>query len=134
MTIYLSGPMTGYKDYNYPKFQKIAKDLRAKGFKVIDPATDVKPVLKGGREITIAEMHEMMNNNSITQDESWGCFLRGDIITIMKDCDAIYLLKGWKNSKGARFERSCSKYMGFTEYREGDLGISYKRNKAKCSV
>ena len=120
MKIYLSGPMTGYKDYNYPKFQSIAAELRAKGYEVVDPATDVSPMMFGGEEITISGLHELMDNGTVNQEESWRCFLRGDIVKLMTDCDAIYLLKGWKASKGARFERTCAKRMGYTEFSEAN--------------
>ena len=36
--IYLSGPMTGFKDYNYQMFNDAAKKLRAEGFEVVNPA------------------------------------------------------------------------------------------------
>ena len=36
--IYLSGPMTGYPDYNYPAFNLAAAALRAYGHRVYNPA------------------------------------------------------------------------------------------------
>ncbi len=119
--IYISGGMTGYKDFNYPKFNRIANELRAKGYKVINPASDVKPMLINGQEIEIGELHKMMDRGEISNEESWKCFLRGDIVKLMMSCNAIYLLKRWNKSKGARFERSCAKRMNFKEAREGEL-------------
>lgn len=119
--IYISGGMTGYKNFNYPKFNRVAKELRDKGYTVVNPATDVKPMLLNGKEIGIGELHEMMDKGEISQDESWKCFLRGDIVKLMTDCTAIYLLKRWNKSKGARFERSCAKRMKFKEALEGEL-------------
>ena len=38
MIIYLSGPMTGLPDYNYPLFHDVTAQLRDKGHKVYSPA------------------------------------------------------------------------------------------------
>jgi len=37
-TIYLSGPMTGLKDFNYPRFHGAARGLREQGHFVFNPA------------------------------------------------------------------------------------------------
>ncbi|MBD3195596.1 MAG: DUF4406 domain-containing protein [Candidatus Lokiarchaeota archaeon] len=119
LCIYISGPMTGYKNYNYPKFQKIAAALRAKGYKVLDPASDIPPMLPGGKVISIDELHQMMDNGEISHKEAWRCFLRGDIVAVMTECNAIYNLKNHKASKGARFERTCNARMDYPEFFEG---------------
>ena len=38
MKLYISGPMTGHKDNNYPTFNQASKELRAIGYQVINPA------------------------------------------------------------------------------------------------
>lgn len=81
MRIYLSGPMTGLPDYNYPAFNEAARKLRAHGHDVFNPA----------------EAFE--GNQSLTWDE----YLRADIKAIF-DCDAIQVLPGWRDSVGARLE------------------------------
>ena len=40
-TIYLSGPMTGLPKLNYPLFNRVAAELRKRGFTVINPAENV---------------------------------------------------------------------------------------------
>lgn len=117
--IYLSGPMTGYANFNYPKFVRIAKALRAKGHIVLNPATQIKPMTDEGKYITIKELHRRMETGEVSQAESWKWFLRGDIIAVVKKCNAIYLLKNHRNSRGARFERSVAKRLKFKEYEEG---------------
>lgn len=37
-SIYLSGPMSGYPEFNYPLFHRVAAELRACGHHVYNPA------------------------------------------------------------------------------------------------
>lgn len=85
--IYLSGPMTGIAKFNYPAFNKKAKELRTT-YQVINPA-------------------EMLKN----PNDPWHVHLRRDIAALVK-CDAIYMLPGWKESKGARLEHHIASELG----------------------
>ena len=79
-TIYLSGPMTGLPDLNFPAFNAHADRLRALGYTVINPA-EINP------ESTM----------------SWHDCIRADIRALM-DCDTVATLPGWLNSAGAHLE------------------------------
>lgn len=41
MTIYLSGPMTGYPQFNCHNFESVATFLKELGYKVINPHCDL---------------------------------------------------------------------------------------------
>lgn len=41
--IYLCGPMTGLPEYNYPAFHAAAAELRAQGWRVVNPAENAEP-------------------------------------------------------------------------------------------
>lgn len=41
MKLYIAGPMTGLPDNNYPAFHEAARDLRARGYEVANPAEHV---------------------------------------------------------------------------------------------
>lgn len=84
--LYLSGPMTGYKNKNFPAFMKAAITLRKAGHHVINPA-----------ELDIGEPRS-----------TWEECLRRDIKEEMK-CNAIATLPGWKKSKGALLETYIGK-------------------------
>ena len=90
MKVYLSGPMSGLPDENFPAFNVAAKNLRAAGYEVINPAefdTDVTGLEGRAR---------------------WVKFLKVDIKALM-DCDGIVMLPGWKKSEGAKHEHYNAK-------------------------
>lgn len=80
MRVYISGPITGVEKYQ-ENFKKAEKDLREKGYSVINPTAfdDKLPVL---------EYEEYMKLD----------------ITLLDLCHAIYMLKGWEDSRGANRE------------------------------
>lgn len=88
--IYIAGPMTGLQDLNFPAFHAEAEKLRAQGFDVVNPA-----------EI----------NSDPTM--AWVECMRRDIPALCT-CDAIHLLPGWQNSKGASLERHIAWSLGLT--------------------
>lgn len=87
--VYLSGPMTGIAEHNFPAFYAEAARLRAAGYEVINPA-------------------ELNPDVSMTWEEC----LRVDIRELCQ-CDAIALMPGWERSKGANFELLVAHRLGF---------------------
>lgn len=88
--IYISGPMTGLQELNFPAFHEAAAELRAAGCQVINPA----------------EHDEQLG-------KQWHEYLRNDIRLLM-DCTHVVLLPGWENSKGARLEVHIARELGMT--------------------
>jgi len=88
-TLYLSGPMTGIPAMNFPAFHAIAAQLRSEGYTVLNPA-------------------ETDNGDT---SKPWAYYIRKDIRMVC-DADAIVVLPGWQNSKGARIEVACAEAMG----------------------
>lgn len=87
MKVYISGPMTGYPEHNYPAFHKEAEKWRAAGFEVVNPA----------------ELN--------TPEKDWQECMRRDI-AVLTTVDAIVLLPGWENSRGARLELRIAMELG----------------------
>lgn len=78
--VYISGPMTGLPDLNFPAFHAAASQLRGLGLDPVNPA-DINP------------------DSGMT----WAACMRADIKALC-DCDALALLPGWEASRGAHLE------------------------------
>jgi hypothetical protein len=85
---YIAGPMTGIKDLNFPAFHQAAEWLRGMGHEVVNPA-EINPD------------HHM----------SWEACMRSDIAELVT-CDAILLLPGWEDSRGAKLEHHIAERLG----------------------
>lgn len=75
--IYISGPMSGMPEHNFPAFNAEAARLRALGYDVVNPA-ELNP----------------------EPEKTWHDCLRTDLMELLT-CDAIALLAGWQKSAGA---------------------------------
>jgi hypothetical protein len=91
MKVYLAGPMSVYVDHNFPAFNNAAKVLRERGFEVINPAELVEDPTK-----------------------PWEYYMRRDI-PLLCTCDAIALLPGWSDSRGAQLEAKIAQELGMAE-------------------
>ena len=91
MTTYIAGPMSGLPDFNYPAFNAAAAQLRAEGVQVINPAES-----DGG-----------------STGKPWEFYMRLALRGLL-ECDAIVLLPGWEESRGARIERRLAQDLGMT--------------------
>jgi hypothetical protein len=80
--LYLAGPMSGVKDFNFPAFHEAAKRLRAEGYEVLNPAEN-------------------------PEQPSWAGYMRQAIAQLVT-ADAIAMLPGWERSRGARREHSIA--------------------------
>lgn len=80
LRIYLAGPMTGYREFNYPAFNAAAAQLRAMGFDVANPAENPAPSLP-----------------------TWENYMRA-ALTQMLTCQGVVLLPDWQDSDGALLE------------------------------
>lgn len=84
---YLSGPMTGLPYFNYPAFHTAAAELRARGWRVFNPA----------------EM--FADADPFPLREAFAEYCR----IICLEVDAVVVLPGWGKSAGARVEVSLAR-------------------------
>ena len=95
MRIYISGPMTGLPDNNFPAFHRAAAALRARGHEVVNPA----------------EIDPGVSVDVVGKKAFWSACMRADIRALC-DCDALALLPGWMDSKGAHLELHLAHRLG----------------------
>lgn len=88
MKTYISGPMTGMPDFNFPAFFAAAAKLRDAGLHAVNPAE--------------------LNTD---QNLSWYACMRKDIAALV-ECDTILMLKGWEQSAGATLEHHIATRLG----------------------
>jgi len=88
--VYIAGPMTGLPDYNYPAFRAAAAAWRVRGYAVLDPSEKF-----GGRT-----------------DLPYEVYARASILDMLS-VDAVAVLPGWENSKGASAEVAIARCLGY---------------------
>lgn len=97
MRLYLAGPMTGLPDLNFPAFHAHAARLRALGHVVISPAEACADIAG-----------------------QWHACMRRDL-QLLLHCEAIALLAGWENSRGARLEHHVATQLGIAVHLADDI-------------
>lgn len=114
MKIYVAGPMRGYKEFNFPAFAKATKALRSQGHEVFNPAerdnekhgVDISKGNEHGDEKVAAAQHGFNLREALAADCAWIC----------EHADAVALLPGWEQSKGAISERALAEALGLRVY------------------
>lgn len=110
MRIFISGPITGTKDY-LERFAAAERVLKQKGYEVINPA----------KVLAVVPL-----------ELPWDTCM-AVTLPLLKACDSIYMLRGWKNSEGAIVEYTLAHHCGIemwyqdekqTDYEEYVLGLS----------
>ena len=79
--IYISGPMTGVPEHNFPAFFAAEERLKQAGFQPLNPARNF-----GGQT-----------------DRPRADYIRADLELLLQ-CDGIAMLPGWQKSRGAKLE------------------------------
>jgi hypothetical protein len=103
--IYIAGPMRGYPYFNFPAFDNATVHLRNAGWEVFNPA-DKDRELHGKNfalrfpdgNINDATLEGFSLREALAVDTNWIC----------KQANAIYMLKGWEDSGGARAEHALA--------------------------
>lgn len=90
--IYLSGPMKGIPEWNYPQFHEAADKLRAEGYIVYNPAE--------------YPYDGPMDDFPLRKAFSAHCKF------LCEEADAIALLPGWVDSYGCNAELGLAVYLG----------------------
>lgn len=117
MKIYVAGPMRGIPEFNFPAFNAAAAALRAAGHEVFNPAerdnerhgVDISKGNAAGCEELAAKDHGFNLRVALAEDLAFIC----------AHADAVFMLPGWLNSKGARAERAVGRALGLKIFEQG---------------
>ena len=88
MKIYISGKISGIEKDAESLFFDAEIALRSEGYKPVNPMT--------------------LNHE---HDKSWHGYMKEDVKALC-DCEAIYMLSNWTDSKGAIIEHTIAMYLG----------------------
>lgn len=103
--VYISGPITGVDFGNRFAFSCASNALELCGYEVVDPS-----------EVQLDD------------EATWADYMKADL-KLLLDCDFIYMLEGWEDSKGARLERELAENLGIEEI---DIDQEYERAKKRA--
>ena len=94
MKLYIAGPMTGVEEENRPEFNRVASTLRQQGHEVVNPA----------------------ELDSLGDGIPWDECMRRDIPHLLA-CEAVCVLPGWFQSRGAKLEVFIASMLSMPLYR-----------------
>ncbi len=86
--VYVSGPMTGYENFNYKAFTGACAALRGAGLTVVSP-------------------HEVGETPGLT----WADYIRKDLV-LLASARSVVVLDGWECSRGAQLEVHIAHALG----------------------
>lgn len=85
LSVYIAGPMSGLEDFNFPAFNQAEQLWKAKGWRVVNPAS--------------------FDDGDTSQ--TWLYYMARDLPELIR-CDAIAMLPNWKGSRGAELEHTVA--------------------------
>ena len=94
--VYISGPMRGHPEFNYPAFNEAAKVLKAEGYAVLNPASNFEGVDNLPREM----------------------YMKHDFIHVLQ-ADLVIVLDQWYLSEGAKIEVAVAQQCNIPVYNYG---------------
>ena len=93
MRLYISGPMSGLPELNYPAFHKAARQLRKAGYEVVNPA------------------ETKLDCSGMNEQQIWLAYM-ADAVSKLAACEGVATLENWEHSKGANIEVDLGQHGG----------------------
>ena len=107
--LYIAGPMRGIAFFNYPMFDRVAKELREAGNEVISPADEDRK--QDGFDPFANPAYHTADNCVFPHEMDFGNTVRRCLDAVLR-CDEIVLLPGWEKSNGAVAELTLAMWLG----------------------
>jgi hypothetical protein len=109
MKVYISGPMTGHHGLNGNAFEKAEREIIDAGQIAVNPHTISDDVNAKCSELGTVPTYED--------------YMHADLKALLDGCTTIYMLDGWRGSRGACMEHEVAKICG--------LEIIYQKGACK---
>jgi hypothetical protein len=106
--LYIAGPMRGIAWFNYPLFDRVAKELREAGNEVISPADEDRR--NDGFDPFANPAHASPDACTFPKTMDFAKTVRRCLDAVLR-CDEIVLLPGWENSNGAVAELTLAMWL-----------------------
>ena len=129
MRVYISGRMTGHPDHNIPAFDAAENRLTAQGHFVKNPHRigeqfgTLEEIAKSFKSYYAVMNGILRDELDIALSKHKGLLARSVMdadLAAVRSCGAIYLLRGWENSRGAKKELAEALAHGLQVMQEGD--------------
>ena len=117
MRVYISGRMTSMPNHNRPAFDAAEKRLSAQGHFVINPV-NISCTFGTPEEIAASFAEAYTVNEYMPEARLARSVMDADLAAV-RSCDAIYLLRGWESSRGAKKELAEALAHGLQVMQEG---------------
>lgn len=109
---FISGPMTGYDNFNFKHFNDVSSKLTELGIRHVNPVSICKKYKK----------EDVLNNkdifNKMVEEQQ----------VAQKECNMLVLLKGWENSTGVRLELNTAIELGMKITLEDDIDTTFDKH------
>jgi hypothetical protein len=106
MKVYVSGPISGLPEEVWKKnFADACERVNANPDMIAVDASAVVPQCENacGSDLTFEDG---------SYKHLWSCYMKWDIMALL-DCDAIYMIPGSENSRGAKLELQVARSLGY---------------------
>jgi hypothetical protein len=103
MTLYISGPMSGYPEWNFPAFFAAEEALEKRGMTCINPARQGAPEGIDPLRATLEDAEFLAR---------WKQYLADDLKDLLQNAEGVVLLPGWRKSNGAILEAIVGAFAG----------------------
>ena len=113
---YISGPITGRVNLNREAFEKAENDLRALGYDVFNPQS-IPPPTPWPKD----------------PEHVWRYFMKA-CVKELPDCDSIFMLEGWRDSRGGRWEHDIAVMLGLRVYYPENQSSTTAREPSAGSI
>lgn len=104
--VYIAGPMTGIPHHNVPAFDAARDYLQSCGYDPVSPPDITR---------RLADRVKGIHSDGTIEPEAYCLLVRKDFEELL-ECKSVYVLPGWRESRGAKLEVALAIQLGLPIY------------------